>query len=469
MKFLTTILEKTLISLFAFCVGFVLLYVPHNYNRISTAEAGGGLPGAGATEPTQLVNMAQLLDVNVATTISSAADPITASMTSASFALDNVIDGVAWALAKGIVSQITASVVKWVNSGFQGSPAFITDMKGFLLDIADKEFGQYLDQIGGPYSFVCAPFKLDVQIALAISYDNARANGGVSGPSACTLTGVLANLDKFLDQTETFADGGGWDAWFQVTSNPEQYTPYGEYLTAEAQAGIKIANAKGEGINLASFGQGFLSSKVCEKVEGREHCTITTPGKVINEALTFQTSAGSRSLIAADEINEIISATFAQLSQKAITGTAGLLGLSGGTGYTDYSGGDPFIDQIINSDLTSNPQQILSLLQDSLTVETNYRAQAQLYEPQLYAYYNNILNNPTRRDDALDAYDEIPQLLTEIDVNRNLLIDLINQYNALPSFDPALLQEITNQYFSLRLHTKIEVDGQVSRWKTLIQ
>lgn len=476
MKYLATIFERTLLGLFVLCFSFVCLYVPHDYNQIEVAEAGGG--GAMATEPTQLLNMGQLLAVNAATTISAAADPITAGMTSASFLLDNVIDGVAWSLAKSIVSQITASILKWVNSGFQGSPAFVTDMKGFLLDVADKEFGQYLEDLGGPFSFVCSPFKLDVQVALAVAYDNERANGGVPGPTACTLTGALENLEGFLDQTKTFAEGGGWDAWFQITANPDKYTGYGELLTAKAQAGAKIVNAKGEQINLLSFGQGFLSAKLCETVEGtgapKEQCKITTPGKVINEALTFQTSTGQRSLIAADEINEIISATFAQLTSKAITGAAGLLGLSAGTGYTDYSDGDPFADRIANDNPTSDSTEILTMMQDSLSTEQAYKSAAVDYEPQLLAYYNNIFNDTGRRNSAKAAWDEITipgGLMDNIDNNIANISSLIAEFNALPdpNNDPIGLQAITNDYFKLNLHSMAEVTGQKSRWQTLVQ
>jgi hypothetical protein len=132
---------------------------------------------------------------------------------------------------------------------------------------------------------------------------------------------------------------GGWGDWLSITSDP-QNTPYGAYLEAQTRLKIKLANEAGQEIEVASWGDGFLSKKICEAVEGSsgsEQCTISTPGQVISEALTFQLSTGPRSLIEADEINELIGALLNQLVLTAMEGVNGLLGLSEGTGYTDRS------------------------------------------------------------------------------------------------------------------------------------
>lgn len=474
MKYLSTILERSLLGLFTLCFAFVCLYVPHNFNEVKQVEAGGSMSGF-STEVTQLLNNFELIGVNAQTSISAAADTITSGMTTASFTLDNVVDGIAWSLAKSILSQITSSIINWVNSGFQGSPAFVTDMQGLLLSTADKAFGEYLEDLGGPFSFLCSPFQLDVQIALAIAYDYERANGGIPTPSTCTLTGAVANLEKFLDQTATFTEGGGWDAWFAISAEPNKYTPYGELLEAKTQASIKITNAKGEQKELLSFGQGFLSAKVCESIEGpskpKEKCKITTPGKVINEALTFQTSAGERSLIEADEINEIISATFAQLTTKAITGAAGLLGLSANTGYTDYSDGAPFADRVGNEDPTSNPAEILAMMQDSLSTEQAYKSAIIDYESQLEDFANNPLNDANKRALAQKELGAMPALETSVNNNISSLNNLITDYGNLPDpkNDPIGLQAITSQYFKLQLHTMQEVTSKKSYWQSLLE
>ncbi len=458
------LLERTLLFAFVVCFAFVYLYTPQQAPRAEAAAIWG------ATEWTQIGNFLQLIPTNISTYISSSADTTTAGMTSSSFALDNVMDGVAWSLAKSILSEMTSSILNWVNSGFEGSPSFVTDFQSTLMQAADKTFGEYLQQVGGPLSFVCSPFKLDIQVAISIIYENARANADTLAPGACTLTGALQNIEDFYDGTKTFTEAGGWDAWLSITAQPETYTNYGNLLAVRSGAEARLVNAKGEGIQMMAWGDGFLSSKVCETVEdesgGHEKCTITTPGKVINEALTFQTSAGPRSLIEADEINEIVAAVFAQVAQKAVTGAAGLLGLSGGTGHT-YSG-VPFTEQVGSSGLSSDPSRIRDLISESLANEQNYAALTTLYEPLLIAFVADASQNEERRLEALEEIDKLPGIKADIAVNIVALESLLNDFDALKTPpDPTVLQDISADYFDLDLHTEVEVDGKEVRWKAM--
>ncbi len=478
MKFLRTFIEKGILFSFVLCFAFISLYVPQKFNQV--AEAGGGV--GNATEFTQILNNVELGYVNAATSISAAADPITSAMTSASFVLDNVTDGIFWALAKSIVSQMTASIVNWINTGFDGSPRFVSDMKGFLLEAGDVAFGDYLEELGGPFSFICAPFQLDVKVAVAITYEKTRANAGQLDPGACTLTGALANLEGFIDGTKTFVDGGGWDNWFSITANPTQYTPLGNMVKADATASAKIVNQRGEEINLATWSDGFLSTKVCENVGGagsaRQDCKVTTPGKVVSEALTFQTSTGQRSLIEADEINEILTAAFSQLTEQAIMGSMGLLGLSGGTGYT-YTG-VPFTDQLGSAGVTSDPQELLSLIDEAVDIEYLYLDLAEMYLPLLEDYANDTNNPDENRLRAFEAANDINFLLLDLKglANDGLISILEAQQTDLEAiiaasggsglYDANAIKPIASEFFSLKKHTQVEVDGKEIGWKKIL-
>lgn len=470
MKIVHKILESSVIATFALCFAFVSVYVPHDFNKVDLAHAGA-MTG-NSTWMQQLVDTVIHISSNAGTTISASADSTSAAMEAASFSLDNVVDGIAWALAKNVLSEMTSSIVNWVNSGFKGSPAFITDMKGFLTDVADKQAGQYLQDLGGAFSFICSPFKLDVRLALAISLDQQRNHG--TTPGTCTLSGALANIDRFIDGSDAFVSGGGWNNWFDITTQPSQYTPYGNLVTAQAEVSARIVNARGEELKLLEFGEGFLSSKICEDVSGaggtRESCVISTPGKVINEALTFQTSAGPRSLIEADEINEIISAVFAQLTQKAITGAKGLLGLSGGTGYS-YSG-TPFTTQVAAAGPTSDPAQFRLAIDDALALENDYLSLTIYYEPRLLAYASNTSNPAAQRLDVAELAAEIPALQVQINNNITDLTILKGDFDTmmLTGVNPALLQDMTTYFYNHKtLHSEVMVDGSETTWKTYLK
>ena len=108
----------------------------------------------------------------------------------------------------------------------------------------------------------------------------------------------------------------------------------------------RIVNAQGEELISFSANGGFGSAKICEFIEGEgttvEDCFISTPGKIIQEQLTFELSTGQRTLIAVDEINEIINALLSQLAVQAISGAGGLLGLTG----APSGGGLSYLDRL---------------------------------------------------------------------------------------------------------------------------
>lgn len=461
-----TIIQKVSFGLFALVFAFVMVYVPQSWTAIKHAHAGGGMTG-GSTEFTQIANNVELLGVNVASTASAAYDAITSFASNSLWMKENLLDGIGWMLAKNILSQMTSSIVNWINTGFKGSPAFVQDLEGFLTNVADQTIGNYIQELGGPLSFICSPFQLDVRIALSASY--ARTRDGLPVAESCTLSGALANIENFMDGD--FSQGG-WEAWFNITTKPEIYTPYGNLLTAETQGAIRIVNAKNEETKILDFGNGFLSAKVCEAVHGAntttQNCFISTPGKVIEEALTFQLSTGPQSLIAADEINEIVMALFSQISQQVVTGAAGLLGLSAGTGvtYPGYTGGS-YTSQ--SGSATVSSAQIKSLIEGSLAVENRYLSTALYYQGLLTARANDLSLNSQTRDYAQSEANKVPALITNINTNITKLNTLQSAYNSLGATPTsAQLQPIIQDYTAIKAHTDEEINAQVSAWNLIL-
>ncbi len=476
MNFLFSCVEKLSLGLFALCFSFVCVYTP----QVFVAEAGGVCvtatgPCAGELSNTTIAGNTGATAASAA--VSATANVSTSASTGSTFLLDNLLDGIAWTLGKTILSQMTSQILKWVNSGFEGSPAFVTDMKGFLLNVSDEVIGTYLDELGGPFSFLCAPFKLDVQVAVAIAYETARSNGGILPPATCSLTGALENLEDFLGASGNFADNGGWSAWLKVSTQPETYTTFGAGIGANIQAQARLVNARGEEIKLLEFGGGFFSNKICEAIEGPsgpdERCSITTPGNVISEALTFQTSSGARTLIEADEINEIIAATFSQLTQKAITGTLGLLGLSPGTGYS-YEG-TPFTEELMAEGFTKDPESIYELIVDDLLIETTYETIASDYRDRFTIELLDPTLSAEKRTQYQDAVDDINTIRVVIGGNAADLTALRDEINLNRNgageinADPAALQSIVERYFDIPIHTEIEMNSNEDIWSNMLR
>jgi len=291
-------------------------------------------------------------------------------------------DSLAYTLGRAVISRMVESTVRWINSGFKGSPSFVTDLDGFLLDVADGVAGDFI--YGTDLGFLCSPFELNIRSALAIQH---YGTGASRNPSACTISGIGDNVDNFLDD----AGDSGWGRWFDVTTQP-QNNQYGAYAMAEAQLNASIVNARGEELQLLNFSGGFLSFEECTEIEGGgEECTISTPGQVIANSLNKSLGAGQDSLIQADEVNEIVGALLSQLVNQVLGGVGGLTGVSGGSS----AGNDnrPYLDQL--SDETASSES---------DVERGLITQARDLERQIQSQSAQVVSV---RSDAIAAAEEI--------------------------------------------------------------
>jgi hypothetical protein len=458
-------LRKSLVASVFIMFAVAAVYTPQNWNKVEYAHAGGG--GGGATLWAQLKQIPEDTATTIATTISSAKDTITAFMTKSLWVKESVLDGIAWNIAKAIISSMLKDLVKWINSGFKGSPMFVQDLEGFLRNAADGAIGSYIKELGGPLSFLCDPFKLDIQVAVSLEYERIRSN---QAAPTCTLSGVLKNIDSFTTGAQGSFANGGWDAWFDITANPTMYTPYGAELAAKNQAYIRILNSKGEETTKMNWGSGFLSGEICNMVQGngasKEECFISKPGKVVQEALSFNLDSGRQSLITADEFNEIIAALLGQFAQKAISGAAGLLGLSGGTGhtYTGYTGGS-YINQMVASStaMTSNGKETM---ENSLDIQQEYGAFSSTSEAMLTAHSNDPAVSKSDRDLAKVYAKEALNISLNTIENVNAIMLLIKKYDA--TADQTERAKILSQFSILDLYSVTQMNESEDKWEDLL-
>ncbi|MEN9922482.1 MAG: hypothetical protein RL097_759, partial [Candidatus Parcubacteria bacterium] len=420
-----TFLKKSLVAMMFVMFAFVATYIPQDWNKVETVHAGG-LAG-GALEVTQL---AQKIADGIFQTIANGYAQISAWASNNLWIKEFKLDGIAWAIAKTIISSMVQDLVQWINSGFEGSPMFVQDLEGFLRNAADVAIGGYIEELGGSASFLCDPFKLDIQVAVALQYQKSRV---YQPADKCTLTGVIDNIEGFMSGVQGSFSEGGWNDWFDITSKPEVYTPYGAQLAAQTGATVRILNTKGEEAAKLEWGAGFLSGEICEMVDGagtpKEECFISKPGKIIQEALTFNLDSGRQSLITADEFNEIIAALLGQLANTALTGAAGLLGLSGGTGhtYTGFSSGT-YLGDMSNSSLNTLTGDLLATMKDARDTQMQYRTLAGVYQPQLFNLSIDPDARAATREAAAEASDDALAIITTTTNNITKLDTLIADY-----------------------------------------
>lgn len=455
-------IQKLLTASLIVFVTFIATYVPQPFNEIKEAHALAS--GSVVSVP--------ISDAN--STVTSATTGATAASAATSAGFDGTInykeltaDALLWAMAKQTLSGMVSSIVNWINTGFEGSPSFVQDLDRFLLNTADETLGRFLAEMED-LNFLCDPFRLDVRIALATIKSETRDNNAPS----CTISDALENVESFM--SGNFNDGG-WDAWLEITTQPETYTAYGQYLTAERLAEAKVEQAKTRESSLLSYGDGFLSSRICESIGGEgslENCVISTPGKTIQDALAFQLEVGGRVLIEADEISEIIGALFSQLTKTAITGASGLLGLSGGTGqtYEGYETGSYLGDQALET--TVDQAQFTEDMETALAIEIRYRDEAVAAYPLLLEFAaSSSPAHQLRKDAARDEAENILRILPGIYGNIATLENLIDRQSRLP--EPTADTEVTRaerqaiaiEYSRLRLNNDAIVNAQINNWR----
>lgn len=261
------------------------------------------------------------------------------------------LDCIARSIGRAIVNQITASVINWINGGFNGSPSFVQNYQQFFTNVADLAAGSYIQS--SALSFLCSPFQLQIRIAIAQSY----AYNNMYGYGLCSLSQVTQNVNNFINGN---FNQGGWPALLSFTSIPTN-NPYGAYAYAEiGLAGVQqqaLANANknitpggfigyvqtydctagGTGTNNKYiYNSSFLTppQSAAQICPSNCKCKTATPGNVIEQSL-INTNNGSADMIRqlgiSGSFDAILSALVTQLMTRTLQ--QGLSNLSGTQGY----------------------------------------------------------------------------------------------------------------------------------------
>ncbi len=338
-----------------------------------------------------------------------------------------VLDSIAGMFAKQIIRQLTTSVVNWINSGFEGSPSFITNPSSFFLDLADQETGRFLAKYGGPLTDLCSPFSIDLRISLAFKY-----HPNIQQRYTCTLGTIINNSKNAVEGASIngFTAGdfsqGGWPAFVSLTTEP-QNNIYGAWLQADSELSLRVANLQIQQRDELNQGRGFLSWRKCTKTgnenseerategtgegtyagpersyegsgEGyvpEEKCEVQTPGSVIVSALESNVNGPLHELQLADELNEIVNALFAQLVTQVLT--KGLGGVSG-SGPSDRNA---YINQIMQE----GPEAANAVNNQMLPNLETYINNTRQYKANKDASLNTILDVKTLYDNTIACYE----------------------------------------------------------------
>lgn len=275
------------------------------------------------------------------------------------YAKDLGLDNIGWMIAKTAIASMQRSLVNWINSGFDGSPAFASDLRQNLQGVGDAVIATVVSDLAGRATeglIVNSPYQDEIATAIRTGY-YLSTGGSFHVRNPFTLGNYTPDPRSYL--AGDFSQGG-LSAWHATITNC-QNNPYCAYQEAAREVDNRLAAAGGQRITELNWGDGFMSfrgnckpfanaQEAVAALNNTDNCVgkpIRTPGTVIASQLNQALPKGMEGLVTADEIDEVIGALLQQLVNKVI-GNDGLLGLSSPAS----GGGRSFLD-----DATSQSQR----------------------------------------------------------------------------------------------------------------
>jgi hypothetical protein len=272
-----------------------------------------------------------------------------------------VLNPLAWTVAKTAIQSLTKSTVNWINSGFDGSPAYVTDLNQNLRSLGDKVANDFFASLEDNTGVnVRTPFQDQVTQAVRNSYY--RSTGSFSRNY---------NLNAHSSDPNAFISGdftkGGFDAWFAVALNDDN-NPIGSIFKTKSDLMGQVEAFHQNRLRELQWGNGFLSWRGdCAVTQNQQAAAndamnapvepaansvplsqedkcaaynIETPGSVLEHQLNITADSPLKQLELADSFNEIVAALMTQMVSKVLGGT-GLAGIS----HPSSGGGSSFATQ----------------------------------------------------------------------------------------------------------------------------
>jgi len=237
-------------------------------------------------------------------------------------------------IIKKLLQKLTISTVTWINSGFEGEPAFVQNPGKFFEDIAKNEILQFGIEINNPELF---PFGQTWLQNTSTTFNNKFTDN------------AKYSLNELIQETtpefsaETFKEDfsqGGWNAWTALTQVPAN-NPLGFKLMADNEIQRRLEETTQSARDTLQQSNGFLGDMRCSVDSSLTKTQVTasleagkpdpcieaggswqyvTPGKLVSEAATqvlgYQNNAYLNATDLNDAIAAILDALLGQFSQN---------------------------------------------------------------------------------------------------------------------------------------------------------
>jgi hypothetical protein len=236
-------------------------------------------------------------------------------------------DGIAFCIVNTIISYIADATIQWANNGFNGNPAFVQNPERFFKGIADKEAGNFIQELAYDTTGlnVCQPFRARIAIGLADSY------GGGGYRPGCSIDQIRQNVNDFAKNPISIGTVGGntssavnrdnglGNYWGQVmASRRDNNNVVGSYIGANRAMYAKMNVANNTATFELGLNKGWLSTKKCVDEKKPETCNVTTPGSILQSSLEKTLNIPKDRLVLATKFDQVVTAIVNNLIKVAL-------------------------------------------------------------------------------------------------------------------------------------------------------
>lgn len=169
------------------------------------------------------------------------------------------LDGVAYAVAKNTLAQVTTKTLNWVNTGLHGNPLYVQNVGSYLSTVKNQQVRSFLNtvQASNPIFGNALQSSITFQTTGLL---NGRISVAMNTPQARAYSAFQADFTN-----------GGWNALL----NPA-YNPVGALFNASDQLARNVYNSQLQGANEVQRNNGFLDVNSC--AEWANNGIATTDG-----------------------------------------------------------------------------------------------------------------------------------------------------------------------------------------------
>lgn len=276
--------------------------------------------------------------------------------------LTEVLERAAIIAAQQAIQSMTRSIVTWIQSGFEGSPAFATNLGVNMRQLADGVALDFLNELESNTS-ISSPF-------LSRAVRTARDGYLLYSSRDAVAARLSYTLDRYSNNPDAFVRGdfsqGGFGAWFASARHCGN-DPYCAQFVTQEEVANRTNAALENWLHEYDAGRGFLSYRChCENssdngwggtslsdANNSSSCQICTPGSTLASQIDFLANQPQLQLTVATSIDQILGALASQLISSVI-GSDGLLGSGGGSSGGGRTGSGGGTQDTVGATLSAN-------------------------------------------------------------------------------------------------------------------